>query len=60
MLPMIKAELEKLGGSKLLARYNSEISTLEELVNLVENAISDEPPISVKDGGVIRGLQRGA
>ena len=54
MLPMIKAELEKLGGSKLLARYNSEISTLEELVNLVENAISDEPPISVKDGGVIR------
>ena len=53
-LPLIKQELEKLGDSKLLARYNSEISTLDELVNLVENAIMDEPPISVKDGGVIK------
>ena len=38
-LPLIKQELEKLSDSKLLARYNSEISTLDELVNLVENAI---------------------
>jgi len=53
-LPLIKQELEKLGDSKLLARYNSEISTLDELVNLVENAIMDEPPITVKDGGVIK------
>jgi len=53
-LPLIKQELEKLSDSKLLARYNSEISTLDELVNLVENAIMDEPPISVKDGGVIK------
>jgi DNA mismatch repair protein MutS len=53
-LPLIKQELAKLSDSKLLARYNDEISTLEELVNLVENAIIDEPPISVKDGGVIK------
>ena len=53
-LPLIKQELEKLSDSKLLAKYNSEISTLDELVNLVENAIMDEPPISVKDGGVIK------
>ncbi len=53
-LPLIKQELAKLGDSKLLARYNDEISTLDELVNLVENAIMDEPPISVKDGGVIK------
>ena len=53
-LPLIKQELAKLSDSKLLARYNEEISTLEELVNLVENAIIDEPPISVKDGGVIK------
>lgn len=53
-LPLIKAELEKLGGSKLLARYNSEISDLGEIVRLVENAVMDEPPVSVKDGGVIK------
>lgn len=53
-LPLIKAELEKLSGSKLLARYNSEISDLGEIVRLVENAVMDEPPVSVKDGGVIK------
>jgi DNA mismatch repair protein MutS len=53
-LPLIKAELAKLGDSKLLAKYNSDISDLEEIVNLVENAIMDDPPVSVKDGGVIR------
>lgn len=53
-LPYIKQELAKLTDSKLLARYNDEISTLDELVSLVENAITDEPPISVKDGGVIK------
>lgn len=53
-LPLIKNELAKLSGSKLLDRCNSEISTLDEIVTLVENAIMDEPPVSVKDGGVIR------
>lgn len=53
-LPMIKNELSKLGESKLLARYNNQISDLNEIVQLVENAIMDEPPISVKDGGVIK------
>ncbi len=53
-IPMIKQELSKLGNSKLLSRYNSNISTLDEIVNLVEKAINDEPPVSVKDGGVIK------
>jgi len=53
-LPALKAELGKLADSKLLARLNSEISTLDEIVKLVENAIMEEPPISVKDGGVIK------
>ncbi len=53
-LPMIKEELAKLGDSKLLAKLNADISTLEDIVRLVENAIMDEPPISVKDGGVIK------
>ena len=53
-LPLIKKELEKLEKSKLIEKLNSEISTLDELVKLVENAIVDEPPVTVKDGGVIR------
>lgn len=53
-LPLLKQELTKLENSKLLARYNSEISDLGEIVRLVENAIMDEPPVSVKDGGVIK------
>ncbi len=53
-LPLLKEELSKLENSKLLARYNSEISDLGEIVRLVENAIMDEPPVSVKDGGVIK------
>lgn len=53
-LPLIKKELEKLNDSKLLSRLNNDISDLSEIAQLVENAVMDEPPISVKDGGVIR------
>lgn len=53
-LPELKKLLEKFKDSRLLARYNADVSDLSEIVNLVENAITDEPPISVKDGGVIR------
>ncbi|MDE7136928.1 MAG: DNA mismatch repair protein MutS, partial [Ruminococcus sp.] len=53
-LPFIKNELNKLDTSKLLKRYNSDISGLDEIVKLVENAINEEPPVAVKDGGVIK------
>lgn len=53
-LPLLKKELEKFPDSKLLSRYNANISDLSEIVRLVENAIMDEPPVSVKDGGVIK------
>ncbi len=53
-LPLLKQELAKLPESKLLTKLCGEISDLEEIVKLVENAIVDDPPISAKDGGVIR------
>ena len=53
-LPMLKEQLAKLEKSKLLTKYNNDISTLKEISGLVENAIVDEPPVSVKDGGVIK------
>lgn len=53
-LPSLKKELEKFSDNKLLSKYNNDISTLEEMVRLVENAVVDDPPIAVKDGGVIK------
>ena len=52
-LPQIK---EILNGfeSKLLKALNGKISTLDAISNLIENAIVDEPPVNVKDGGVIK------
>lgn len=52
-LPRIK-ELLRSFSSGILEKCNEEIDTLEELSTLIENAIVDEPPVSVKDGGVIR------
>lgn len=53
-LPTLKNELAKFTDSKLLKRYNNDISELDEIVRLVENAIVDEPPVNLKDGGVIK------
>ncbi|MDO5126064.1 MAG: DNA mismatch repair protein MutS [Ruminococcus sp.] len=52
-LPQIKDILGNF-SSKLITSLNSEISTLEAISNLIENAIVDEPPANVKDGGVIK------
>ena len=51
-LPALKQELAKLSESKLLTKLCGEISDLSEIVSLVENAITEDPPISAKDGGV--------
>ncbi len=51
-LPEIKRILSCF-SSKLLISENSKISTLEDVANLIENSIVDEPPINTKDGGVI-------
>lgn len=52
-LPEIKKQLDNF-SAKLLTELNYDIDTLNEISNLIENAITDEPPISVKDGGVIK------
>ena len=52
-LPELKNQLSHFDG-KLIKDCNSRISTLDAVSNLVENAIVDEPPANVKDGGVIK------
>lgn len=52
-LPEIKSILENF-SAPLLKRLNEKIDTLDELAALISNAIVDDPPIGLKDGGVIR------
>lgn len=52
-LPLLKSELSGL-KSKLLVELNGGVNELSEIAQLVENAIVDDPPVSVKDGGVIK------
>ncbi len=51
-LPQIKEILSSF-SSKILLSLNENIDTLDAISNLVENSIVDEPPVNVKDGGVI-------
>ena len=54
-LPALKTLLQKLSpGARLLASLEAQIDTLERVSTLVENAIVDDPPLTLKDGGVIR------
>ena len=52
-LPVIKTILGNF-SCKLLTELNGKIHTLSEISGLVENAIVDDPPVSAKDGGVIK------
>lgn len=52
-LPEIKKILSNF-TSELLTKCNNEISKLDEISVLIENAIIDEPPANVKEGGVIK------
>ncbi len=53
MLPHIKYLLEGFDG-KLLADIHDNIDTLDDLHELITNAIDEEPPITVKEGGIIK------
>lgn len=53
-LPALKEQLAQLGGAKLLQRLNEQIDRLEDLGNLIGNAIADEPPVTHTEGNVIR------
>lgn len=52
-MPQIKESLGKF-SSPLLKSLEKNIHELSDISNLVENAIVDEPPVAVKDGGVIK------
>ena len=47
VLPMIKKKIEDLG-------FNYDINTHEKICELLDSAIVDDPPISVKEGYMIK------
>ena len=53
MLPPIKYILKRYDGALLKQLYN-DLDCLEDLCDLIEKAIVDDPPLSIKDGGIIR------
>ena len=53
MLPPIKTLLSDY-SCELIAELQAEMDTLEELHQLIEAAIIEEPPISVREGGLIK------
>ncbi len=52
-LPEIKKELTQ-AQSPMLKRLYDELDELTDIAELIEKSIMDEPPISVKEGGIIK------
>lgn len=53
MLPHIKF-LMKSFDTQLLKEIYEELDTLEDIFELIGNAIAEEPPLNVKEGGIIK------
>jgi len=52
-IPDIKAELRDL-DAKLFFELNNQIDALSDICELIERAIVDEPPFTVREGGLIK------
>ena len=52
-MPSIKMLMDNF-NCKLMVELNKNIHTLSEISGLIENAIVDEPPVTAKEGGVIK------
>lgn len=53
MLPPLQTLLQEFSGSQL-QEIRSEMDTLEELYQLIDESIGEETPVSVREGGIIK------
>ncbi|MCI5848537.1 MAG: DNA mismatch repair protein MutS [Lachnoclostridium sp.] len=53
MLPDIKTTLEPL-KSKQLSDYYNDFDTLKDLYELIDASIDEEPPLTIREGGIIK------
>ena len=54
MLPHIKTVLRDLEQSGLLQKINEQLDSLQDIYALIDAAIIEEPPILVREGGIIK------
>ncbi|MBR6595724.1 MAG: DNA mismatch repair protein MutS [Oscillospiraceae bacterium] len=52
-LPLVKEQLCKM-EAPLLKKLNASIDDLTDCADLIENTIVDEPPLTIREGGIIR------
>ena len=52
-LPLVKEQLSKM-DAPLLKKLNASIDDLIDCADLIENTIVDEPPLTIREGGIIR------
>ncbi len=53
MLPFIRGLLDEV-QSPLLQEIQSEIDIMEEICELIECSIGEDPPVSIRDGGILK------
>lgn len=53
MLPHIKQQLKEF-DSGLLKQIHDDLDCLEDLAELITNSIEEEPPLTVREGGIIK------
>lgn len=54
LLPKIKEGMGFLEGSEYIKRLTAELDTLDDVYAQLDQALEDDPPYHVKDGGVIK------
>lgn len=54
VLPQIKDAMDKLSKAQYLAELTQQCDPLTDLYTLIQEAIEENPPYNVKDGGVIK------
>ncbi len=54
MLQPIKTVLSDLDTGLLLGRIQTEIDGMEDILSLLEQSVVEEPPLAVKEGGIIK------
>ena len=54
MLPFLKQLLNSFEKSRVLAQIQEDMDALDDLCRLITDSIADDPPMAMKDGGIIK------
>ena len=53
-LPSVRDQAEKLSGSERVEALALQVNALPELHELIDTSVEEEPPITIKDGGLLK------